>query len=123
MGRYYTGDIEGKFWFGVQSSGDLLFFGGVEEEPHYTNYYFDKEDLPDIEAGIKTCFKQLGKNKAKLDEFFALNNWYNDEMLVKAGFKEEQIRPLLEWYARLGLGEKILKCVKEKGKCFFEAEL
>ena len=23
MGRFYSGDIEGKFWFGVQSSGDV----------------------------------------------------------------------------------------------------
>ena len=23
MGRYYWGDIEGKFWFGVQSSCDI----------------------------------------------------------------------------------------------------
>ena len=23
MGRYYSGDIEGKFWFAVQSSGDI----------------------------------------------------------------------------------------------------
>ena len=23
MGRYYYGDIEGKFWFGVQSSNDI----------------------------------------------------------------------------------------------------
>jgi hypothetical protein len=44
-------------------------------------------------------------------------------MLIEAGFKKEQIRSLLEWYARLELGEKILKCVKEKGSCFFEAEL
>jgi hypothetical protein len=48
--------------------------------------------LRDIEAGIKACFKKLGKNKVKLDQFFALNNGYNDEMLVKAGFKEEQIQ-------------------------------
>ena len=27
MGRYYEGDIEGKFWFGVQSSDDADFFG------------------------------------------------------------------------------------------------
>jgi hypothetical protein len=30
---------------------------------------------------------------------------------------------LVEWYARLELGEKILKCVEEKGECQFEAEL
>jgi hypothetical protein len=27
MGRYYHGDIEGKFMFGVQSSDDADFFG------------------------------------------------------------------------------------------------
>ena len=27
MGRYYGGDIEGKFWFGVQSSDDADHFG------------------------------------------------------------------------------------------------
>ena len=27
MGRYYNGDIEGKFWFGVQASNDADFFG------------------------------------------------------------------------------------------------
>ena len=27
MGRYYNGDIEGKFWFAVQSSDDADFFG------------------------------------------------------------------------------------------------
>ena len=26
MGRYYNGDIEGKFWFAVQSSDDADFF-------------------------------------------------------------------------------------------------
>ena len=32
MGRYYYGDIEGKFWFGVQSSADASFFGVEEYE-------------------------------------------------------------------------------------------
>ena len=36
---------------------------------------------------------------------------------------EKGIRDLLEWYARLDLGTKILKCVEEKGDCSFEAEL
>jgi len=30
MGRYYRGDIEGKFWFGVQDSRDAEHFGGKE---------------------------------------------------------------------------------------------
>ena len=27
MGRYYSGDIEGKFWFAVQDSDDADHFG------------------------------------------------------------------------------------------------
>ena len=30
MGRYYDGDIEGKFWFAVQSSDDGEFFGAKD---------------------------------------------------------------------------------------------
>jgi hypothetical protein len=29
MGRYYFGDIKGKFWFGVQSSYDAVNLGGI----------------------------------------------------------------------------------------------
>jgi hypothetical protein len=123
MGRYYTGDIEGKFWFAVQDSDDASFFGGEMSEPNYINYYFDKKDLPDIEKGIKTCLKELGENKAKLGKFFALNDGWNSELLVKAGMKKGQMATLLEWYARLELGEKILTCVKKQGYCSFEAEL
>ena len=27
MGRYYSGDIEGKMWFAVQNSSDWDYFG------------------------------------------------------------------------------------------------
>ena len=41
MGRYYSGDIEGKFWFAIQSSDDADYFG-VEGVSNYLGYYFDK---------------------------------------------------------------------------------
>ena len=41
MGRYYNGDIEGKFWFAVQSSDDADFFG-QQGEARFLNYYFDE---------------------------------------------------------------------------------
>jgi hypothetical protein len=41
MGRYYTGDIEGKFMFGVQSSDDANFFG-VEGESRSLDYYYGR---------------------------------------------------------------------------------
>jgi hypothetical protein len=30
MGRYYNGDINGKFWYGIQDSDDALHFGAEE---------------------------------------------------------------------------------------------
>ncbi len=43
MGRYYSGDIEGKFWFGVQSSDDADFFGVTGYAPETLEYYFEKD--------------------------------------------------------------------------------
>ena len=124
MGRYYTGDIEGKFWFGVQSSTDASFFGGDESESNCFDYYFDQSDLPEIKAGLKKCQEKLGKYKEKLDKFFKGGEGYTDEELVKElDTSVMKVKKLLKWYARLGLGEKILKSVKENGVCQFEAEL
>lgn len=119
MGRYYSGDIEGKFWFGVQPSSDADFFGVTGYQPNYLEYYFDERDLDNIKEGIGKCRRELKGNKLKIDKFFKENNGYNDEMLLKAGINPE----LLEWYARLSLGNKIYKCVKEHGYCNFQAEL
>ena len=33
MGRYYWGDIEGKFWFGVQSSNDVENLLNITSQP------------------------------------------------------------------------------------------
>ena len=135
MGRYYNGDIEGKFWFAVQSSNDADFFG-QQGQARFLDYYFETKDLPKIEEGIKKCKDYLGSLLEALDEFFEENNGYNNEMLVNhlnslytceglpsEKFTEQGVRHYLEWYARLGLGNQILECVKEKGECQFEAEL
>jgi hypothetical protein len=48
---------------------------------------------------------------------------YNDEQIADAtGVPTERAWEMLEWYARLELEKKILKWVKEKGECQFEAE-
>jgi len=131
MGRYYSGDIEGKFWFAVQSSDDASNFGGAEEmlEDEDGNevalmYSFFKEDIPDIEQGLEETEHDLGEYKQKIDDFFSKHDSYNDEMIVReTGIAPEKVKRVLELYARLHLGKKILDCVKEKGQCVFECEL
>lgn len=125
MGRYYTGDIEGKFWFGVQDSTDAKFFGGEEIEPNFVEYYFSPDDLSSIVKGIKKCKEELGEFKAKIDQFFnSIKGGYTDEQLSGAlKLSATETHQKLEWYARLELGEKIHKCVKENKSCSFQAEL
>jgi hypothetical protein len=124
MGRYYNGDIEGKFWFAVQSSDDASFFGGQECEPNYIDYQFEKTDMKDIKKGLAECKKELGVFKKKIDLFFKDRIAYNNKELADfLKVSEEQALKLLTWYARLELGMKIYKCVKENGDCGFQAEL
>jgi hypothetical protein len=78
-----------------------------------------------VVKGLAECRKQLGKKRILLDKFFKDNNGYNDTMLVEAGIGENitEVKNLLEWYARLHLGQKIYKCLKKTGSCSFEVEL
>ena len=124
MGRHYNGDIEGKFWFGVQSSDDASFFGGIIEEPSEIDYHFNaKNDMKSVVLGLEKCREKLGANKDLLDKFFKAHDSYNNKMIEEAyGWSEKETREHLEWYARLDLGENIFKCLKEKDECSFTAE-
>jgi len=122
MGRYYNGDIEGKFWFAVQSSDDGEFFGCEEQEQSHIQYY--TEDLKKVNMGVKKCLKELGEFKEKLDKFFKEKDSYNEKMLEKyLKISGDKVNELLKWYARLDLGLKIQKCVKENDSCSFDAEI
>jgi len=126
MGRYYNGDVEGKFWFGVQSSSDGEFFGAVPTAVEYS-----VGDIKQVELGIEACKFALGDHLNKLTQFFNSHNGYNDGMIIeyyKTNFNEPMsekiIRELLEWYARLELGTQIYNHMKENEYgCTFTAEL
>lgn len=140
MGRYYSGDIEGKFWFAVQGSDDAEFFGCEgeylywddepeegdedEREPYALAFNFETQDLEDINEGVRLCLEELGEYKDKMDTFFNENETYTDEKLSESiGCEPDKVKNLLEYYARLELGMKIKKCVEETGCCCFDAEL
>ena len=107
MGRYYHGDIEGKFWFAVQNSNVGERFG-CKEDRNSIHYY--TEDL-------KTAQKEIKKIKKNLGEWLP--------KLVLGRYEEipkDQIEYLISEYADLGFGEQLIECLKEQGYCSFEAE-
>lgn len=118
MGRYYTGDIDGKFWFAVQSSDAADRFGVVGEQPNILTYYFGEENLGDVETEIANIEESLGEKLKILDDFFAQKNGYTDKELEDIGINRNDLSD----YADLGLGRKIRDCIKENGSCAFDAE-
>jgi hypothetical protein len=123
MGRYYTGDIEGKFWFGLQSSAAADRFGVEGTPPNYLEYYFDENDLENVDEEIALITETIGEdNLAKLEEFFHTHHGYNAEMLKEHNL-EDIWHTHAEDYADIVLGIKIRDCIVETGSCSFEAEL
>jgi len=124
MGRYYYGDIEGKFWFAVQSSDAADRFGVKGSEPNYIEYYFNNEHLQDVQDELARIEKHLGVYKHLIDEFFKNNHSYNDEELSEAlKVSMVETKMLLSDYADYELGKKIEKSILETGECSFTAEL
>lgn len=119
MGRYITGDINRKLWFALQSSDAASRFGGEETEPTYISYSFEQEHLEELEAEIKRIEDSLGNKLRVIEEFFRVNNGYNDDMLEEAGIHNHEVSE----YADLLLGIDIRNCVIEKGSCYFDAEI
>ena len=118
MGRCYNGDIEGKFWFAVQSSTAPERFG-CQERSDIIQYTIDDSQIDEIEAELNNIKEKLGDKMQILDKFFEENHCYNDDQLKELEISKED----LSEYADFELGTKILNCVKENGYCEFEAEM
>ena len=121
MGRFYEGDINGKFWFAVQSSDDGEFFGAMEdgsedniEETGLIEYRIPQEEKDEAVAdGISRCSESLGQWEGWLDDFFKANNSYNEDSIITFIAQEkdtntttEEVKSMLKWYARLYMGRK-----------------
>ena len=124
MGRFYSGDIEGKFWVGVQPSNSADRFGVKGYEPQYLEYWFQEDDLPAVQKELERIEKQFGEDFKKIEAFFSGRQYYKDEELAEyLGTAEEFAKQLLREYADYELGKKIEKSIIENGECSFEAEL
>tara|TARA_Y100000992_G_scaffold228176_1_gene159552 strand:+ start:2148 stop:2702 length:555 start_codon:yes stop_codon:yes gene_type:complete len=85
MGRFYNGDIEGKFWFGIQSSDDISNL--VDYEP-FQSYVWKfcgcSLDEDEKDKYCKSCFDSKEEHIDSVKE----EDDYDDELLWN---KEESI--------------------------------
>lgn len=119
MGRYYNGDINGKFWFAVQDSNCADRFGknGYYNE-FCVRYSFEKEDLKGVTDELKSIRKNMGDKYKVVKKFFKGNGGYNDTMLAERGLTPHDVSE----YADLLMGRQIRDSIKSIGRCEFEGE-
>jgi hypothetical protein len=98
MGRYYSGSIAGKFWFGVQSSEDASHFG-VSPDKFYayygcncnaTNDVNDDEEHDNYIYCIK-CYTSLQDHLDKTEEDRAYDRTFYQEGEISYDFQTEHL--------------------------------
>ena len=101
MGRYYNGDIDGKFWFALQPSDAGVRFGAVEIEPYCIEYEVDRKSYKAIVKELEDIKSTTGIDK--IDAMFEKVNGYNDDTLKEYGVSKEELTN----YADYEMGKQI----------------
>ena len=101
MGRYYNGDINGKFMFAVQGSDAGEKFGAVEIENNYVEYYVSRDNYQDIIKELSEIKKRGGVDRVKA--MFDKVDRYNDATQKEHNVSNED----LEDYADYELGNQM----------------
>lgn len=123
MGRYISGCIDGKCWFGLQPSDFADRFGRKGDASHL-EYNFNMEHLPTIEAELESMEKKNGEDFKKLDDYFNKHGSYTDEEIQKClGLNYDEARFVLREYADYKFGLRLRDYLKENEECWFEVEL
>ncbi len=120
MGRYYNGDINGKFWFAVQSSDDAEQFGASASESGYIPY--SATELCPIKSRLCQIFDELQEPPV----FWDIESSDKDETEFYAAYskyREEHEDSGDKLWAALDIGLRLYHVVKAEGYCYFEAEL
>ena len=86
MGRYYHGDIDGKFMFAVQSSDAHERFGAVEEESYYVPYVVYRDSYAEICAELDSI-KQKG-HIDKVEKMF--DDYYEEDDDIETEKSEDE---------------------------------
>lgn len=117
MSKYYQGDIEGMILFSGDASDR---FGVIGDPPSVLHYYFDADDLEDVENEIKAIETKLGDKKEMFEKFVTDIDTYT----LPKGVSETEFNKLgLKDYMDLLLGIKIRDRIKEYGDCSFSADI
>tara|TARA_R100000278_G_scaffold12452_1_gene13455 strand:+ start:347 stop:706 length:360 start_codon:yes stop_codon:yes gene_type:complete len=119
MGRYYNGDVNGKFMFAVQSSDAHERFGAEEQERGYIDYEISRDKYDDIVKELDSIDKA---SIERVNKMFKENPFYNDEIQKQYNVTRHD----LSEYADYSLGKQVKDYFDDNPQddcCYFTAEL
>ena len=130
MGRYYSGDVEGKFWFAVQPSDIHEQFGAEKQEPSFVDYII--ENGPQVLEGLEALECKLGAYLEVAHQFFEHNISYMEEDFMEfaqacgmncksAEVAKQVIRDYADWTSGIQVLEYFNKTKADA--CYISAEL
>lgn len=122
MGRWTTGDIEHKFWLGIQSSDAASQYGGESEVNYipYSYYGMDEFDIKQLDTNIKMFNTALNLNISRSTDPNWFYDWINSKTTLEQ--KEYDQKNITELAADIQLGLKIFQKILTNGECHFKAE-
>lgn len=108
MGRYYRGDIEGKFWFGTQSSDDATHFG-VNPDIQYDYYGCGccatddiTNNVDNTELYCTSCYTSLEEHLEKTEDVRDDDTkTYHESNEIYYYFQEQNLPTLLKEIRKL----------------------
>lgn len=121
MGRYYDGDIEGKFMFAVQPSTAGEQFGAEPSEPSYIDYYVNKEESYELIV-LRLQALEEGGGVERVKIMFNENELFNEKTMQAYNVSRKDLENYADW--RLGNQMKeFFDNNPERKDLFFTAEL
>lgn len=120
MGRYYNGDVEGKFMFAIQGSDAHERFGAVEEESNYINYVVHRDSYAEICAELESI--KNNSSIEKVDKMFNEKGGYNDKIKKEFGVSEKDLSEYADYEIGIQLKE-FFDDHPDVDECRFDAEI
>ena len=119
MGRYYNGDVEGKFAFAVQDSNAHERFGALEMDSWHIDYVVYRDNYTKICEELESIDKS---SIEKVDKMFSKENGWNDEILARHNVTLEDLSEHADYRIGVQLKE-FFDNHPHVDECRFEAEL
>ena len=130
MGRYFSGDVEGKFWFAVQPSDIHEQFGAKIQDPSFIDYII--ENGPQVLEGLEALECKLGKYLEVAHQFFEQEEGYTETMFMDFAQtygmnckNVEVVKQIIRDYADWTSGIQVLEYFNKTkaDACYISAEL